>query len=87
MLREGKYTARYAVPSLKGWLMSTADIDLLALLGGRGAKTMDFSLPMAAFAPHPRNHPMLCISNLNPLAARELLVLLPGSPCLTPACS
>lgn len=53
------------------------NIDMPALLGELGANTVNYSLVMAAYAAHMRNHPVLYLSNRDPEAARAMLVLPP----------
>jgi hypothetical protein len=52
-------------------------IDMPALLGELGANTVNYTLLLAAYAAHMRNHPVLYLSNRDPDAARAMLVLPP----------
>lgn len=52
-------------------------IDMVALLGDLGANTVNVTLLMAAYAAHQRNHPVLYVSNVDPEAARAMLVFPP----------
>lgn len=52
-------------------------IDMVALLGDLGANTVNYSLLLAAYAAHQRNHPVLYLSNVDPDAARAMLVFPP----------
>lgn len=52
-------------------------IDMAALLGELGANTVNYTLLVAAYAAHQRNHPVLYLSNVDPDAARAMLVFPP----------
>ncbi|HSI58133.1 MAG TPA: hypothetical protein VLA16_11295 [Ideonella sp.] len=52
-------------------------IDMAALLGELGANTVNYSLLLAAYAAHQRNDPVLYLSNVDPDAARAMLVFPP----------
>lgn len=55
-------------------------IDMVALLGGQdglGANTVNYTLLLAAYAAYERNHPVLYLSNVDPVAGRAMLVLPP----------
>jgi len=53
------------------------NIDMPAVLGELGANTVNYSLLMAAYAAHMRNHPVLYLSNRDPEAAHAMLILPP----------
>ncbi|MDI1261561.1 hypothetical protein [Aquabacterium sp.] len=52
-------------------------IDMAALLGDLGAHNVTYTLLLAAYAAHQRNHPVLYISNMDPEAGRAMLVFPP----------
>jgi hypothetical protein len=52
-------------------------IDMVALLGELGANTVNYSLLLAAYAAHQRNHVVLYLSNVDPEAARAMLIFPP----------
>ena len=52
-------------------------IDMVALLGELGANTVNYTLLLAAYAAHQRNHPVLYLSNVDPDAGRAMLVFPP----------
>ena len=52
-------------------------IDLVALLGELGANTVNYTLLLAAYAAHQRNHPVLYLSNVDADAGRAMLVFPP----------
>lgn len=60
------------------WDLPDERIDLAALLGDLGANTVNYSLVMAAYAAHQRNHVVLFLSNVDPDAGRSLLVFPPA---------
>jgi hypothetical protein len=52
-------------------------IDMVALLGELGANTVNYTLLLAAYAAHQRNHPVLYLSNVDADAGRAMLVFPP----------
>lgn len=52
-------------------------IDMVALLGELGANTVNYTLLMAAYAAHQRNHPVLYLSSVDSDAGRAMLVFPP----------
>lgn len=62
------------VPTLD---VATQRIDMPALLGDLGANTVNYSLLLAAYAAHQRNHVVLYLSNVDPDAGRAILVFPP----------
>ena len=57
--------------------VATQRIDMNALLGELGANTVHYALLMSAYAAHQRNHVVLYLSNVDPDAARAMLVFPP----------
>ena len=55
-------------------------LDMAALLGELGANTVNYTLLIAAYAAHQRNYPVLYLSNVDPDAARAMLVFPPLEP-------
>lgn len=53
------------------------NVDMVALLGELGANTVSFSLLMASYAAHQRNHPVMYVSTRDPTSARAIVVLPP----------
>lgn len=52
-------------------------IDMAALLGELGAHNVTYTLLMAAYAAHQRNHPVLYVSTRDPEAGRAMIVFPP----------
>ena len=52
-------------------------IDMVALLGELGANTVNYTLLMAAYAAHQRNHVVLYLSNVDAEAGRAMLIFPP----------
>lgn len=52
-------------------------IDMVALIGELGANTVNYTLLMAAYAAHQRNHVVLYLSNVDPEAGRAMLIFPP----------
>ncbi len=59
------------------WDLPKDRIDMVALLGELGANTVNYTLLLAAYAAHQRNHPVLYLSNVDPDAGRAMLVFPP----------
>lgn len=53
------------------------NVDMVSLLGDLGANTVSFSLLMASYAAHRRNHPVMYVSTQDPGSARAIVVLPP----------
>jgi len=64
-------------PLLPDFDVTENRIDMAALLGELGANTVSYTLLMAAYAAHQRNHPVLYLSNVDAEAGRAMLVLPP----------
>ena len=60
------------------WDLPNERIDLAALLGELGANTVNYSLVMAAYAAHQRNHVVLYLTSVDPDAGRAMLVFPPA---------
>ena len=53
------------------------NVDMVSLLGDLGANTVSFSLLMASYAAHRRNHPVMYVSTQDAGSARAIVVLPP----------
>lgn len=62
---------------LPEWDVLQDRLDMVALLGELGANTVNYTLLMAAYAAHQRNHPVLYLSNVDTDAGRAMLVFPP----------